>query len=132
MHREKIQTTTAKSTKPAKTTASTGTTGTLTPVQQKLQRNTNLASKLQSRLPAGTDLMKASAGFKNLGQFVAAVNVSNNLGIEFNILKRLIVGRGLSLGQAIQQAKAMDAAGATRIANQAVLQADADISADVN
>jgi hypothetical protein len=51
----------------------------LTKVQQKLQRNTNLAAKLQGRLPAGADLMTAASGFKNLGQFVAAVNVSNNL-----------------------------------------------------
>src|SRR4029079_19704085 len=33
----------------------TTTTSGLTPVQQKLQSNTNLASQLQSRLPAGTD-----------------------------------------------------------------------------
>lgn len=94
---------TAKTTtKPAKTTT---TTATLTPVQQKLQRNTNLASKLQSRLPAGTNLMLASEGFRNLGQFVAAVNVSNNLGIPFVELKTRMVDRGMSLGQAIQDAR---------------------------
>ena len=88
------------------TTATPAGTGTqpvvLTPVQQKLQKNTNLASKLQSRLPAGTDLMKASAGFKNLGQFVAAVNVSNNLGIPFRQLKTKMVDDGMSLGQSIK------------------------------
>lgn len=77
----------------------------LTKVQEKLQRNTNLASKLESRLPAGTDLMKAALGFKNLGQFVAAVNVSNNLGISFTKLKTLMVTEGYSLGQSIQQLK---------------------------
>jgi len=77
----------------------------LTKVQEKLQRNTNLASKLESRLPAGTDLMKAALGFKNLGQFVAAVNVSNNLGISFTELKTLMVTEGYSLGQSIQQLK---------------------------
>jgi hypothetical protein len=77
----------------------------LTKVQEKLQRNTNLASKLESRLPAGTDLMKAAAGFKNLGQFVAAVNVSNNLGISFTKLKTSMVTEGNSLGQSIQQLK---------------------------
>src|SRR6185436_11183855 len=101
----------AAKTKTATTTASTGktttvsTTGTLSPAQQKLQRNTNLAGKLQSRLPAGTDLMAASAGFRNLGQFVAAVNVSNNLGIPFSELKTRMVDRGMSLGQAIQDAR---------------------------
>jgi hypothetical protein len=74
-------------------------------VQQKLQRNTKLASKLQSRLPAGTNLTVASSGFRNLGQFVAAVNVSNNLGIPFAQLKTRMVDQGMSLGQAIQDAR---------------------------
>ena len=85
------------------TTTTTTTTGTtLTPVQQKLQRNTNLASKLAGRLPAGTDLMTAAEGFRNLGQFVAAVNVSNNLNIPFADLKTAMVVEGMSLGQAIK------------------------------
>jgi hypothetical protein len=50
----------------------------------------------------GTDLMTAAEGFRNLGQFVAAVNVSNNLGIDFVNLKTSMVDDGLSLGQAIQ------------------------------
>ncbi|HXD74512.1 MAG TPA: hypothetical protein VN628_12280 [Vicinamibacterales bacterium] len=86
-------------------TTTTGTTTQLSPVQQKLQRNTNLASKLQSRLPAGTNLNTAASGFRNLGQFVAAVNVSNNLGIPFTELKTRMVDRGMSLGQAIQDAR---------------------------
>jgi hypothetical protein len=103
-----------KTTKTAKTTKATKATRTsttlapgtaLTPVQLKLQRNTNLASKLQSRLPAGTDLTLAAAGFRNLGQFVAAVNVSNNLGIPFSQLKKRMVDQGMSLGQAIQDAR---------------------------
>ena len=77
----------------------------LTPVQEKLKKNTNLASKLTTRLPAGTDLMAASAGFRNLGQFVAAVNVSSNLGIPFDQLKTKMVTDGKSLGQAIQVLK---------------------------
>ena len=88
------------------TSTATGTTTTLTPVQQKLQKNTNLADKLQSRLPAGTDLMKAADGFKNLGQFVAAVNVSSNhTGVTFTDLKTRMVDEGMSLGQALQDVK---------------------------
>ena len=90
-------------TAPAETTAP-GTVP-LTPVQEKLQKNTNLAAKLTARLPAGTDLMAASAGFRNLGQFVAAVNVSSNLGIPFDQLKTKMVTDGKSLGQAIQALK---------------------------
>jgi hypothetical protein len=87
------------------TTTGTGTTVTLTPVQQKLQKNTNLADKLRARLPANTDLMDAAKGFRNLGQFVAAVNVSNNLGLDFTQLKTRMVDDGMSLGQAIQKEK---------------------------
>ena len=87
------------------TTKTSSSTTTLTPVQQKLLKNTNLANKLQSRLPAGTDLMAASEGFKNLGQFVAAANVSHNLGIPFERLKTSMVDDGASLGQSIQTLK---------------------------
>jgi len=49
--------------------------------------------------------MAASKGFKNLGQFVAAVNVSKNLGLNFTDLKTHMVDDGMSLGQAIQKEK---------------------------
>jgi hypothetical protein len=98
-----------KTTKTAKTknttTTTTTSTTTLTPVQQKLLKNTKLASKLQSRLPAGTDLMTAAKGFKNFGQFNAAVNVSHNLGISFTELKTRMVNGHMSLGQAIQDVR---------------------------
>src|SRR5262245_47996207 len=97
--------TTTTGTSPTTTGSGSGTTVTLTPVQQKLQKNTNLAAKLRTRLPANTDLMDAARGFRNLGQFVAAVNVSNNLGLDFTQLKTRMVGDGMSLGQAIQQQK---------------------------
>lgn len=95
---------TTKATTPTSST-STGSTTTLTPVQQKLQHNTKLADKLAGRLPENTNLMDAAKGFKNLGQFVAAVNVSNNLGLSFTDLKTRMVTDGMSLGQAIQDLK---------------------------
>lgn len=96
----------ARAEKPAKFRTSEATsTVTLTPVQQKLVKNTNLADKLRLRLPVGTDLMTAAEGFRNLGQFVAAVNVSNNLKIPFNDLKTQMVVEGKSLGQSIQTLK---------------------------
>ena len=107
-------------------TTTTGTTVTLTPVQQKLQKNTNLAGKLQTRLPAGTDLNTAAAGFRNLGQFVAAVNVSNNLGLDFPTLKTAMVTDGKSLGQAIQAQKGTTV-NATEQAHKAERDADAMI-----
>jgi hypothetical protein len=98
-------------TKKARVTTKTETTATasttpvenLGPVQQKLAKNKNLATKLQSRLPAGTNLMEAADGFRNLGQFVAAVNVSTNLSIPFDKLKADMVTKKMSLGQSIQE-----------------------------
>lgn len=75
-------------------------------VSQKLASNTKLAGKLQSLLPPGTDLQTAASGFKNLGQFVAAVHVSHNLGIPFDQLKSKMLGPpSMSLGKAIQALK---------------------------
>jgi hypothetical protein len=75
-------------------------------IDQKLDGNPKLSSKLQSLLPAGTDLKTAAAGFKNFGQFVAAVHVSHNLGIPFDQLKAKMTGANAeSLGKAIKELK---------------------------
>lgn len=75
-------------------------------VSDRLEDNKKLASKLQSLLPAGTDLQQAAQGFKNLGQFVAAVHVSHNLGIPFDQLKAKMIGPPKeSLGKAVQALK---------------------------
>lgn len=95
-------------------------------VAAKLAKNTALASKLQALLPPGTDLQAAAAGFKNLGQFVAAVHVSKNLGIPFDQLKAKMTGPNAeSLGKAIQQlAPNADAKAALKTAEA---QAKADL-----
>ena len=68
----------------------------------RLAHNPALTSRLQSLLP-GADLQTAASGFKNLGQFVAAVHVSNNLKIPFDDLKAKVTGPNAeSLGHAIQ------------------------------
>ncbi len=118
----------AATTRTTTTTTTTTSTGMqLTPVQQKLQRNTNLAAKLQSRLPAGTSVPQACVGFRNLGQFVAAVNVSNNLGIPFVQLKARMTGdNAMSLGQAIHALRpTVDADAESRTAQR---QADAMVA----
>lgn len=75
-------------------------------VSDKLSNNTQLAGKLQGLLPQGTNLQTAAQGFKNLGQFVAAVHVSHNLGIPFDQLKSQMVGPPKeSLGKAIHALK---------------------------
>src|SRR4029078_8064374 len=115
------------------TSTTTTTTGTdwkpTNAVAEKLMTKTNQLAKLKAVLPAGTDINDATAGFKNFGQLNAAVNVSQNLGIEFADLKSAMTGITLqgektnqptkSLGQAIQQFKPgvdadAEAAAATR------------------
>jgi hypothetical protein len=85
-----------------------------------LSRNTKLSSKLQSLLPPGTNLQQAENGFKNLGQFVAAVHVSHNLGIPFDQLKAKMTGPPPeSLGKAIHDLKpAADAKTESKKANK--------------
>lgn len=87
--------------KPA--TGDSGSTGGKT-ASDLLTQNTRLSSNLQGLLPNGTNLQDASSGFSNLGQFVAAVHVSHNLGIPFDQLKTKMMG-GASLGQAIHELK---------------------------
>lgn len=69
-----------------------------------LDRNTKLDSKLTSKLqakgllPAGTDLKDACAGFRNLGQCMAAIHVSHNLKIPFDCLKADMTGTAAAQG----------------------------------
>jgi hypothetical protein len=96
-------------------------------VSEKLTDNTKLANKLQSLLPTGTNLQNAAQGFKNLGQFVAAVHVSHNLGIPFDQLKAKMIGPPKeSLGKAIQALK--PDANAKTETNKATKQAKQDIN----
>jgi len=69
-----------------------------------LASNPKLSDQLQKFFPAGTNLSTEAAGFKNLGDFVAAAHVSNNLGIPFGELKGKLMN-GKSLGQAIHELK---------------------------
>ena len=83
------------------TTTTTTTVTSTTPTSH--HANDQLAAKLQPLLPAGMNINDAASGFKNWGQFVAAVHVSHNLNIPFADLKAKMTGaQPLSLGQAIQ------------------------------
>ena len=94
---------TAHGNKPAKGPTTT----TNTTPSPNLPRNQQLVDRLRTLLdlPPGTDMAPYAAGFKNQGQFVASVHVSENLGINFTDLKLLMVDKNLSLGQAIHQLK---------------------------
>ena len=71
-------------------------------VQKDLERSDVLSNALRARLPQGTDLNAAAAGFRRLELFVATVHASNNVDVPFYELKRRIVNDGMTLGQAIQ------------------------------
>jgi hypothetical protein len=57
-------------------------------------------------LPKGMTLNQASMGFKNQGQFIAALHVSQNLGCDcFKQLQTDMTKKNMSLGQAIHDVK---------------------------
>jgi hypothetical protein len=126
------------------TTTTTSNTTPLNPIAAKIDSKPNLKSKLTALLPIDPltgktmTLDKASLGFKNQGQFIAALHVSENLGIPFTTLKSNMVTitpgapgeqptatQTGSLGQAIQKSKAT--ANVTTEVQKAEQQASADL-----
>lgn len=92
-----------------------------------LSRNSQLNSNLQKLLPQGTTAQQACSGYKNLGDCVAAIHVSSNLGIPFSDLKAKTTGSSAeSLGKAIQTLKP-DVNAKTEV-KKAKKQANADLS----
>ena len=107
------------------TATGTGTTTTpLNPIAAKIASKPGLNSKVAGMLPIDPvtnktmTLDKASMGFRNQGQFIAALHVSQNLGVSFTELKSHMVtvtpgtagaqataSQTGSLGQAIQAVK---------------------------
>ena len=91
----------------AKADAKGGSNNSSASISEKLTDNTKLASKLENLLGPNTSLQMLQAdaqGFKNLGQFVAAVHASHNLDIPFDQLKAKMIGPPKeSLGKAIDQ-----------------------------
>jgi len=66
--------------------------------------NPNLRARLEGMLPSGMTLEQAADGFRNQGQFIAALEQSKNHDISFADLKKLMTGDNpLSLGQAMQK-----------------------------
>ena len=152
-------TTTSSTTSGSTTTSSSGTGSTVNgttwtpdnPVAQKLSKHSNILKKVTNSLGTDADLNNATAGFKNFGQFVAAVNVSNNLGIDFVDLKAAMTGitmdgkpvtstgttsvtagsgttsaTTMSLGKAIQKLKS--GVDAETVAQNALTQANQEIN----
>ena len=70
-------------------------------IAARIESHPQLASRLRLMLPPGMTLETAASGFKNQGQFIAALHVSKNLGIPFEQLKTEMVTNHHSLGQSI-------------------------------
>jgi hypothetical protein len=121
-----------KGSKKAPTTSSTThvttTSPRLNPIAQKISSHPQKAAKVQALLPAGMTLNQASKGFKNQGQFLAALHASKNLDIPFVQLRAEMTGRDqTSLGAAIRELK--HGTNATAAVSTAEKQADADVRA---
>jgi hypothetical protein len=68
-----------------------------------LEKHPQLATRVQPLLPEGMPVQTAAAGFKNTGQFIAALHVSKNLGIPFTDLQALMTGpEPQSLGDSVK------------------------------
>ncbi len=102
----------------------------------KVLDNTKLDSSLSNALEKsgitvpGGDLKSACAGFKNLGQCVAAMHVAKNLDITggFDALKTKMTGTGaVSLGKAVQELSSN--ANAKSESKKATKQANQEINA---
>jgi len=68
-----------------------------TRINDRFDSDAQFRSRMQKLLPQGTaatlaDLKAAESGFKNHGQFMAALHVSQNLGIPFDQLKAKMTG----------------------------------------
>ena len=98
-------TTTASGTGATGGTTTGSTTTRLNPIAQKISSKPQLASRLEAMLPKGMTLNTASRGFKNQGQFIAALQASNKHNIPFRQLKAAMLGKNgaapMSLGQAM-------------------------------
>jgi len=93
----------------------------------RISANTALVAKLTPLLPTGMTLADAAKGFRNEGQFIAALHAAKDLGVSFTDLKNEMTGSEHdSLGQAIHDLKpTADAKGSAKTAEG---EARADIS----
>src|ERR1051325_592747 len=98
-----------------------------TPFIDRISANAALTAKLTPLLPSGMSLADAAKGFRNQGQFIAALHAAKDQGVSFVDLKAEMTGTEHdSLGQAIHDLKpATDAKAAAKTAEH---EAHTDIS----
>jgi hypothetical protein len=111
----KAETRAARTTAKAETRAARAETKAARTETTAVKTNPQQEARLLAMLPPGMTIQDASYGFKNRGQFIAAVNASNNHNIPFVDLKAKMTGIApggteptlapMSLGQALQSFK---------------------------
>jgi hypothetical protein len=116
---------------PHPNSSANATTSSKTPTPNFIQRidaNPQLVARLKPLLPSTMTLDQAAAGFKNRGQFIAALHAAHDQNIPFDQLKAEMTGTDHdSLGQAIHELKpAADSKSAAHTAEQ---EAKADVKA---
>lgn len=72
-------------------------------ISAKITRNPEQLARINAMLPSGMTIDQATAGFRNQGQFIAALNASKNQGVPFADLQKAMTVDGLSLGQAVKK-----------------------------
>jgi len=83
-------------------------------IAENIARNPQQQARLQAMLPSGMTLEQAAEGFRNQGQFIAALEASKNQKIAFADLKAKMTGDNpLSLGQAVQELRPAPTTGTT-------------------
>ena len=98
------------------------------PFADRIAANAALTARLTPLLPSGMTLADAAKGFRNQGQFIAALHAAKDLNVSFVDLKAEMIGSEHdSLGQAIHDLK--PAADAKASAKTAASEAKADIVA---
>lgn len=63
-----------------------------TKLNERFESDAGFRTRMENLLPQGMSLETAQSGFKNRGQFIAALHVSQNLGISFELLKEKMTG----------------------------------------
>ena len=127
----------SKTVQKSKTSSTTSTTPTtkLNPIAAKISSKRNLNAKISAMLPTVNgktmSLNEASKGFRNQGQFIAALHASQRLDCGtascFKLIKADMVDKHMSLGQSIQDVKHTSPAAASSDATRAEHEAEHDL-----
>jgi len=124
----KLSTTTSSTTTPKPSTTTSGSTTTMNPIATKIASHPQLKAKVMAMVPTGMTLDQASTGFRNQGQFIAALHAADHMGCDtcFVQLKADMVDKGMSLGQSIQDVRHSTATSAQTQAAAAEREAESD------